>query len=254
MSPAAHRIGAAIVVAIGLFGAFGGVLGGNPQTASAESAVATSTSAPGPRLTGDAAALIEASAAAMVEVKSVRFQVSRTGAPVYIDAVEELALDAVVGRFEAPANADALVTVTVSGDLATELGAVALGPDIWLSNPITGEFEPLPPSYDIDPSRFFDPTGGWHPLLVGLIDLEIVRDDDVIHLRGTAPESELRTVTAGLVRADDVVIDLWLDPYSGLVERVEFSVDDRNGVSHWTLVLSDYGASFTIAPPPGVDR
>lgn len=254
MSPAAHRIGAAIVVAIGLVGAFGGLAAGGTDEAAADVAAATTTTVPGPRLSGDAATLIRASADAMVDVTSVRFEVTRTGAPVFIDTVEELALDEVVGRFQAPANADALVTVTVSGDLVTELGAVALGSEIWLSNPITGEFEPLPPSYDIDPSRFFDPTGGWHPLLVGLIDPEVVDDGDTIHLRGTAPKSELRTVTAGLVRADDVGIDLWIDPFSALVERVEFSVEDSHGVSDWTLVLSDYGEPFTIVPPPGVDR
>ena len=254
MSPAAHRIGAAIVVAIGLLGAFGGMVGTGNDEAAADVAAATTTTTPGPRLVGDARTLIRASADAMVDVTSARFEVTRTGAPVFIDTVEELALDEVIGRFQAPANADALVTVTVSGDLVTELGAVALGSEIWLSNPITGEFEPLPPSYDIDPSRFFDPTGGWHPLLVGLIEPEIVDDGDLIHLRGTAPAAELRKVTAGLVRAEGIVVDVWIDPFSALVMRVGFSVEDRNGVSDWTLVLSDYGVPFTIVPPSGVDR
>lgn len=254
MSPVAHRIGAAIVVAIGLIGAFGGIVGGPADEASAETVVPTTTTEPGPRLSGTAAALVVASADAMAEVTSARFEVARTGSPVYIDPVEELALDAVVGRFQAPANADALVTVTVSGDLATELGAVALGSEIWLSNPITGDFEPLPPSYDIDPSRFFDPTGGWHPLLAGLIDPQIVGDAEAIHVRGVAPRAELRKVTAGLVRSDGIVVDLWLDPYTALVQRVEFSVEDRHGVSDWVLELSDYGVPFTIEAPPGVDR
>lgn len=253
MSPAAHRTGAAIVVAIGLVGAFGGALGRSSDEAAANVAVATTTTAPGPRLSGDARAMVEASAEAMAAVTSVRFEVTRTGAPVFIDAVEELALDAVVGRFRAPADADALVTVTVSGDLATELGAVALGSEIWLSNPITGEFEPLPPSYDIDPSRFFDPTGGWQPLLAGLLDPVMVSDADTIHLRATAPAAELRRVTAGLVRAEGIVLDLWIDPHTGLVLRVEFSVEDRHGTSDWTLELSDYGRPFSIVAPPGVD-
>ena len=52
----------------------------------------------------------------------------------------------------------------------------------------------------------------------------------------------------------DVVIDLWIDPHSALVHRVEFSVEDSHGISDWTLVLTDYGAPFTIVPPAGVDR
>ena len=146
------------------------------------------------------------------------------------------------------------MTVTIDGNLVTELGAVALGSDIWLSNPITGDFEPLPPSYDIDPSRFFDPTGGWQPLLDGLAGRELLEDGDHYVVRGVAPEAELRRVTAGLVRADDVVVDLWLDPYTALVQRVEFSVTDpRYGTSDWRIELSEYGEPFVIEAPAGVD-
>jgi len=256
MSPVAHRIGAAVVVAIGLVGAFGGMFGGAPDRAAADTdaAVVGATASPdrGPRLVGDGPTVMAASAEAMAAVISVRFEVTRTGAPVYIDLVEELALDRVVGRFQAPGNADALVTVTVSGDLTTELGAIALGSEIWLSNPITGEFEPLPPSYDLDPSTFFDPTGGWQPLLAGLIEPTVIDAGDSIHVRGVAPRAELREVTAGLVQADGIVVDLWIDPYTGLVSRIEFSVEDRHGVSDWTLVLSQYGEPFRILPPSGV--
>ncbi|MEM9468230.1 MAG: LppX_LprAFG lipoprotein, partial [Actinomycetota bacterium] len=196
---------------------------------------------------------IDTAATAMAAVESVRFDVERSGDPVYIDTVESIELDAVIGRFAAPADADAIVTVTIDGSLVTELGAVALGTDIWLSNPITGDFEPLPPSYDIDPSRFFDPTGGWQPLLDGLTDRELLDDGAAYVVRGVAPEAELRRVTAGLVRADDVVVDLWLDPHTALVQRIEFSVTGaRYGTSDWRIDLSDYGAPFTIVAPEGV--
>lgn len=248
-----HRVGAAIVVATGLVGAFGGLVLDRGTQADASTVDAAPTTTAGPRLAADAETLIDAAADAMAAVESVRFEVERSGDPVYIDTVESIELDAVVGRFRAPADADALVTVTVDGSLVTELGAVALGSDIWLSNPITGDFEPLPPSYDIDPSRFFDPTGGWQPLLAGLTERELVAADDGFHVRGVPPATELRRVTAGLVRADDVVVDLWLHPSTALVERVEFAVtDERYGTSEWRIDLSDYGAAFVIDAPEGV--
>ena len=253
VSPSMHRIGAAVVVAIGLFGAFSGIVFDRTAEADAAPAEVGAPTDLGPRLAADAEVLIDTAAAAMAEVRSVRFDVERSGDPVYIDTVESIELDAVVGRFSAPADADAIVRVTIDGDLVTELGAVALGPDIWLSNPITGDFEPLPPSYDIDPSRFFDPTGGWQPLLAGLSDRTLVADGDTYLVRGVAPQAELRRVTAGLVRADDVIVDLWLDPHTALVERVEFSVtDDRYGTSVWRIDLTDYGVSFAIEAPAGV--
>ena len=248
VSTALHRFGATILVAIGLVGAFGGLVIDRAEQAQATSNATVAVSVE--RLAADADVVIEAAAEAMSEVTSVRFAVTRSGAPVYIDPVESLALDRVTGRFRAPSDADALVTVTVGGELTTELAAVALGSEIWLSNPITGVFEPLPPSYNIDPSKFFDPTGGWQPLLVGLTERTLVADEgDQYHVRGTAPAADLRRVTAGLVRAEGIVIDLWIDSTAALVDRIEFSVEDRHGVSDWALELSDYGQPFDIALP-----
>ena len=247
-----HRLGATIVVAIGLVGAFGGLV--IDRADQAQATPDTTLAATAERLEADADIVIEAAAEAMGQVTSVRFDVTRSGAPVYIDPVESLALDRVTGRFRAPSDADALVTVTVGGELTTELGAVALGSEIWLSNPITGDFEPLPPSYNIDPSKFFDPSGGWQPLLAGLTDRTLVADEgERYHVRGTAPAAELRRVTAGLVRAEGIVIDLWINSTSALVERIEFSVEDRHGVSDWTLELTGYGEQFDIVSPVEAD-
>ena len=114
----------------------------------------------GDPLPAEAAAILAASAQAMGDVTSVRFTLNRSGAPVYIDTFESLALDSVDGRFAAPASADAVLTVEVDGSLKTKLGAVAIDDTVWLSNPVTGIFEPLPAGYDIDPSSFFDPAAG----------------------------------------------------------------------------------------------
>ena len=103
----------------------------------------------------------------MGDDQSVRFELRRSGAPVYIDQVERIALNSVVGRFTVPGAAQAVLEVEVDGALISELGAIALDDEVWLSNPITGNFEPLPPGYDIDPSLFFDPKNGWRPLMDG---------------------------------------------------------------------------------------
>ena len=201
-------------------------------------------------LVEDAEVIIAASAEAMGLVTSVRFDLRHSGASVYIDPLESLALEAVVGRFTVPAEADALVTVFVNDSLKTELGAVALGPDVWLSNPITGEFEPLPPGYNIDPRTFFDPRGGWQPLLAELTDPVLIGvEDDRYHLTGTATAERIEIVTAGLVSGRDVPVDLWIHPVTALVTRVEFATTADNGVSEWALELSEYGEEFTIVVP-----
>src|SRR5688572_29357170 len=88
----------------------------------------------GEPLAADVETIQAASAASMGEVTSVRFHLQRSGAPVFIDEVEALALEELDGRFVAPSSADAILTVTVDGSLSTKLGAIALGDEVWLSN------------------------------------------------------------------------------------------------------------------------
>ena len=61
----------------------------------------------GPTIPPDADTIVAASAEAMGEVSSVRFDVTRSGAPVYIDAFESIALNTIVGEFSVPVGAGA---------------------------------------------------------------------------------------------------------------------------------------------------
>lgn len=204
----------------------------------------------------DVDAVVADAATAMGEVTSVEFRLDRTGAAIYIDEFESLALDALVGQFTVPSRARAQLTVTVDGDLTTEIGAVAIDDEVWISNPVTGDFETLPPGFDIDPSRFFDPEDGWRPLLAGLRDVELVGIDDRggerYHVRGVAPAAEVQNITVGLVRDQDVPVELWIHPGTSLVTAVEFTTSIDGATSRWVLELGRYGESFTIRPPTNV--
>lgn len=213
----------------------------------------------GPTLPANAAVIVAASAAAMGDVTSVRFDLVHTGANVYIDQFESIAIDRVLGEFTVPQSAQAVLDVEVNDSLKTQLAAIALGEEVWLSNPITGEFETLPTGYDIDPSRFFDPEDGWRPLLNGLTDaellgLEVRQGAERYHVRGTATKEQMKIITAGLVRNQDVALDFWIQPVTGLVHSVEFSTNSINGSAgdeqvDWVLELDQYGDEFTIVPP-----
>ena len=204
----------------------------------------------------DVAEVVAASAEAMGGVTSVEFRLDRDGAPIYIDEFESLALDSLIGQFTVPTRARAQLTVTVDGNLTTEIGAVAIDDEVWISNPVTGDFETLPPGFDIDPSRFFDPEDGWQPLLANLRDVELVGIDDRggerYHVRGVAPASEVENITVGLVDGQDVPVDLWIHPGTFLVTRLEFVTAIDGADSQWELDLDRYGESFTIRPPANV--
>ena len=195
-----------------------------------------------------------ASADAMGAVTSVRFSLDRSGDDVFIDQADAISLNSLEGRFTAPKSADAVLEVEVSGLLNTKIGAVAIDEEIWLSNPVTGEFETLPPGFDIDPSSFFDPKGAWEPLLRDLSDVELVGEEDLAgvatyHLRGTATPERMEAVTAGLVRGEQVRLDLWIDRTTALVQRMEFQVELGEGISDWVLGFTSYGEEFTISDP-----
>ncbi|MDJ0771567.1 MAG: LppX_LprAFG lipoprotein [Ilumatobacter sp.] len=204
----------------------------------------------------DPAAVVASAADAMAAVTSVEFELERSGAPIFIDEFESLALDRLLGQFTVPSRAQAELTITVDGDLPTKIGAVAIDEEVWISNPVTGDFETLPAGFDIDPSRFFDPEDGWRPLLANLLDVELVgvddRGGDRYHIRGTAPAAEVRNITVGLVTGQDVPVDLWVHPTTGLVTAAEFTTVIDGGESNWQLELADYGAAFTIDPPENV--
>ena len=201
-------------------------------------------------------AVVASAAEAMGAVTSVEFFLVRDGAPVYIDEFESLALDELLGQFSVPSRAQAQVTVTVDDSLTTEIGAVAFDDEVWLSNPVTGDFETLPPGIDLDPSRFFDPAGGWQPLLANLQDVELVAIDDRggerYHVHGVARSADVENLTVGLVRDQDVAVDLWIHPTTFLVTHLELDTVIDGATSSWSVDLGRYGDDFVIRPPANV--
>ena len=112
------------------------------------------------------------------------------------------------------------------------------------------------PSQAFDPATLFDPDIGWRPMLAtGLSDVDWVGPEstdagDRYHLRGTADPERLEVITAGLVRNQTVVIDLWFDTTGGQVREVEFSTVNEGETSTWTLTFSGYGEPVDVQPPP----
>ena len=200
--------------------------------------------------------IVDAAAEAMAGVSSVEFRLERSGAPIFIDEFERIALNSLRGQFSVPGKAQAELEVTVNDNLATRLGAVAVDDEVWISNPVTGDFETLPAGYDIDPSKFFDPKGGWQPLLANLEGVTLVGVDDRggerYHVTGTAPAAQVTDITVGLVTGQDVTVDMWIHPDTHLVTAAEFQTTIDGGTADWKLELDHYGDSFTIEPPANV--
>jgi len=203
------------------------------------------------QLVTDGPTIALAAADALNEVESVTFTLTPSGAPAFIDASGAMAVVSAKGRAIVPDAADALIVVAVGGGaLKTEVGAVAIGDEAWWSNPLTGEFEPLPPEFNIDPRQFFDPQNGWRPLLLELAEPTFVGEEDgLYHLSGTASAERIAVVTAGLVQDQTIPIDVWVDPVTALPHRVEFTATFDGNETNWLLELSGYNEDYIIEPP-----
>jgi lipoprotein LprG len=211
-----------------------------------------SDSGGGTTLPPDAATILDAAATAMGAVDTVRFTIERTGAPVYIDDSDLLAFVSAEGRYATPGSAEAVVTIDAGG-VTTQIGAVAIEGETWLSNPITGAWEPAPIGYTFDPATLFDPAVGWRPLLAGgLTGVTLVgegTEDGRYHLQGTADQERVAVITAGMVSGQSPLLDLWVDATTGEVTDVSFPTSYRGDLSDWTLAFFDYGADVEITPP-----
>ena len=207
----------------------------------------------GPTLAPDVDVIVDAAAETMGTVDTVRFDIERSGAIVYIDPLETLEFVSGEGRFEGPTSAEAVVVVAVGG-LKVQVGAVAVDGEIWVTNPVTGDWEPTPEGYAFDPAALFDPEIGFRPLLAELSGRELVGleergGNELYHVTGLAGAERVSTVTAGLVQGQDVTVDLWLDPVDGAVREAEFSTVTGTEPTDWRITFDDYGADLTVEIP-----
>ena len=217
-------------------------------------AACSSTDATTTTVPPTAAELLATSAATMGSVDTVQFSIQRGGEPVYIDTQGFLEFVSATGRYAAPGAAEALVTVSALG-LSTEVGAVVIEGDTWLTNPITGLWEPTPPGYTFDPATLFDPEVGFRAMLregiPSVEDLgdELVEEASLRHVRFTAAGPRVEVITAGMVQGADVTIDAWIEPVSGELRRATFPTTIGALPTEWDLTFFDFGGDITITPP-----
>jgi lipoprotein LprG len=191
-------------------------------------------------------------ATAMADIDSVAFTIELEGADVFIDDAGLIGFRAAEGRFAAPSSADAVVAVDALG-LATEVGAVAIDGDVWITNPLTGDWEAAPESFTFDPALLFDADDGLSALLAdGLSNAVLVASasdsDDRYQISADVDPARVASLTGGLV--DDVDnVGIWVDAESGRLVEVSFDVGLDAGGTSWRLLLSDYGADVTVTRP-----
>jgi hypothetical protein len=148
------------------------------------------------------------------------FTIEQVGGDVFIDDEGVIRFDRANGRYAAPGSADALVAVTALG-VSTQVGAIAIDGQIWITNPLTGRWEDGPEALTFNPAQIFDRTVGLSGLLGdGFLDAELASidpDADGRHqVSGVVDPQRVSDLTGGLI--DDVSnATVWVDAETGRV-------------------------------------
>ncbi|NNF55113.1 MAG: LppX_LprAFG lipoprotein [Acidimicrobiales bacterium] len=196
--------------------------------------------------------ILSRSSSAMAKVETARFAIEQTGAAVYIDQAEQIQFSGATARFAAPSSADALIGVTAFG-LSTEVGAVAIDGEIWITNPLTGKWEAAPEGLSFDPTVLFAVDTGWAAVLSGGLQAPVLvteegDTDERHHVRSTVEANRVSTLTGGLVN-ESSTLDLWIDAETGLVDEASFDVETGGGLTSWRLTVTNYDSDITITKP-----
>lgn len=180
-------------------------------------------------------------------LNSVRFSITVDGVPAYFDDDGTLAATSADGQYSAPGSFQAVVDVTAFG-LSTQLGAISVGADRWITNPVSGDWALLPFGTGFDPLVLFDPDEGVGST-VRRLDATLIDFGDRYHIQGEVGGPTVKVLTAGLVAEGELDVDLFIDADSLQIVELAFDVEGTDGVSEWTIEFSEFDKPVTIEPP-----
>jgi len=207
----------------------------------------SSATTTGPATAGD---VLAEAGPVLQALDSVRFLIEVDGEPVFIDGGALLAASSAEGQYASPDEFQAVVEVEVFG-ITAEVGAINIGEEQWITNPITSEWEQLPADFGFDPLTLFDPEIGLGAMLGGGVELAEFSgpsvDVDQYTISGKLQGAQVEVITAGLVAEPEVEILVVIDAATSHVEQVTF--DTGGGASQWTVSFTDFNEPVTIEPP-----
>lgn len=202
----------------------------------------------GSTLPPDPAVVLPAAGAAMQGLESARFMIELEGAS--IDLIAGLGLRSVDGQWTQPGSSRA-VSELGAGDVTVQVGAIAVGGQTWITNPVTGDWEELPDGLGFDPNVLFAADTGWQALLSeDVSDAEFVGvENGDYHITAVAAGQRVETITGGFAGAEPVDIEMWVDPATGYLTRLVFVTTGDDGDTEWRMRLSEFNEPVTIEPP-----
>lgn len=196
----------------------------------------------------------------MRELDGFSFRLQRSGAPVFVDPTGIVAFREAEGSFVSPDKVEATVKVIVPGIVA-EVSIIGIGAQEWETNILTGQWQLVPDEYAFQPAVLFNPDGGIQQAIgmhltdvemLGMAELEELPGLQLYHLHGTMDGANVSELTLGLIDPQPLDVQLWIEPGTFYLHRVEIIDPVNDGAeepTNWQLDFWDFDRVIDIQPP-----
>jgi hypothetical protein len=159
-----------------------------------------------------------------------------------------------VGDIVSPDKLKATITGTYS-DMAIEVSLVTVSGETYMTNPISGSWEPAPNSFKV--LSVFDPGTGIASIIKGLSDVTDLGEEKVgkikcYHLKGDVLSETLAPLTGTSATGVKIGTEVWIDKKTFHVQQVKLTGKitdtEEDGITR-TLIFSDYNKDIKIELP-----
>lgn len=188
------------------------------------------------------------------ETDTVSFELDVDGTT-YLDVNETIELESVDGVLKRPDQAEAEATVKI-GFATFDVGLVAIGNDVYMTNFLNGDWERGPDNFDFNPALIFDDDQGVSAVLEAMDDVEIgneatIGGTEVTEISGVVDQDDIDQLVAGSLEGEKIEVTLWIDAQTGDLYQIELAEpDDVDGDPiSWVITFSDHNQPVTIEAP-----
>jgi len=197
-----------------------------------------------------ASELLDASANRMEAVTSFAFALEHENG--FTDIIRGLAMETAEGEVAGPDRMAAELRARV-GPINVALGLIIHPEGAWISNPLTGQWEPE----DVSIAQLFDPATGVTSLMrdlgeVRVTGTEVIDGRPTRRIEGVVDSGALAALLPGVASGREVTARFWIGSEDPVVHRIDLlgavGPDDSPDIVR-RLRLSRFGQEFLIEPP-----
>ena len=205
--------------------------------------------------------IVQNTAQRMRQLSGFHFAITHSGPSAYLDPDNIISLVRADGDFTAPDKAQATVLVKLTG-FVTKVDVISVADVQWQTNPLTGQWEELPPNWGFNPAVLFDAEIGLQAILAADISdltltgkekLEDGPDTELYALSGKVAGDRLFSMSGGLIGPAAADAQLWVLPETFELVRViltEPAASEEDSPSVWQVDFANYDQALEIEPPP----